>query len=210
MDCLFIDSQCMLLSTAMTCGPTVSAMTEPPRPPGAGNPEEPPPPSDPYAANDPSFGSTPPPPPPYGAPQPPGYGTPPPGYAPPPSDPQYGFTPQPGYAPSQDDRTWTLVAHFGGAAGSVVTLGTGAWIVPLIAMLAKGPQSPVVRAEAVKALNFQLLWSVVAFVGWVTVCLSWLIVPIAMIISIVFGVIAGVRATNNQPYNYPLTYSLIK
>lgn len=211
MDCLFIDSLRMLLSTAVTCGPTVSAMTEPPRPPGAGNPDDPTAPSDPYAANDPGPGSAPPPPPPYG------YGTPPPGnaqygYAPPPSDPQYGFPPQPGYAPSADDKTWVLITHFGGAAGSFVSTGVLGWVVPLIAMLAKGNQSPVVRAEAVKALNFQLLWSLVAFIGWLTFCIGIGIVIFlgAMVISIVFGVIAGVKASNNEPYNYPLTYSLIK
>lgn len=211
MDCLFIDSLCMLLSTTVTCGPTVSAMTEPPRPPGAGNPDDHTAPSDPYAANDPAPGSAPPPPPPYG------YGTPPPGnsqygYAPPPSDPQYGFTPQPGYAPSADDKTWILITHFGGAAGSLVSTGVLGWIVPLIAMLAKGNQSPAVRAESVKALNFQLLWSIVAFIGWVTFCtgIGIVIFLAAMVISIVFGVIAGVKASNNEPYNYPLTYALIK
>ncbi len=222
MDCLFTDLLCALLSTVVTCGPTVSAMTEPPRPPGSGNPDDPTTPYHPYAGNDPTSGSAPPPPPPSsGPPQPPGYGTPPPppGYGTPPppdaykaptSGPGYGFTSQPGYAPSQDDKTWILVAHFGGALGMLLSLGVGGWIAPLIALLAKGNQSPAVRAEAVKALNFQLLWSVVAVVGWVTFCLFWLIVPIAMLMSIIFGIIAGVRANNNEPYNYPLTYPLIK
>jgi len=185
-------------------------MTEPPRPPGAGNPDDHAAPSDPYAANDPAPGSAPPPP-------PPGYGTPPPGnsqygYAPPPNDPQYGFPPQPGYAASADDKTWILITHFGGAAGSLVSTGVLGWVVPLIAMLAKGNQSPAVRAEAIKALNFQLIWSIVAFIGWATVCIGIGIVVMigAMVVGIVFGVIAGVKASNNEPYNYPLSYSFIK
>ena len=198
-------------------------MTEPPRPPGSGNPDDPTTPFHPHAGNEPPPGSAPPPPPPppptppqYGAPPPstpPQYGAPPPSTppqygAPPPSP--YGAGPQPGYEAGPDERTWILIAHFGGAVASVVTAGCGGWIAPLVALLGKGTQSPAVRAEAVKALNFQLLWSVIAVVGWVTFCLFWLIVPIAMLVAVIFGIIAGVRATNNEPYNYPLTYPLIK
>ncbi len=197
-------------------------MTEPPRPPGAGDPDDPaygsspppPPPPSGYSPPPPGYGSPyddPAPPPPGYGPPPPGFSSPPPGFGtPPPADPGYGFVPQPGYAAGPDDKLWSMIAHFGGAAGSLLSTGVGGWIAPLIALLAKGNQSPAVRAEAVKALNFQLLWSVVAVVGWVTFCLFWLIVPIAMLVSIIFGVIAGVRANNNEPYNYPLTYPLIK
>src|SRR5689334_15364722 len=118
----------MSLSTVLSSGPTVSAMTEPPRPPG-----------DPYGANDPTSGSTPPPsdpPPSSPAPPPPptgGYAPPPPGdYTPPPSG---GYVPPPGgYNPPPapygggtqiDDRTWNLINHFGGAAGAFVSAGFG-------------------------------------------------------------------------------------
>jgi hypothetical protein len=195
-------------------------MTEPPRPPGEG----PTPPFNPYAANDPTSGSTPPPsspppPPPGGYAPPPGGGytppaeggyTPPPGaYTPPPQ--QYGYTPPPGGG-VQDDRTWILITHFGGAAGAFLGGGVSGWIVPLIALLARGNQSPIVRAEAVKALNFQLLWSIIALVGWATSCLGiGIVIGIgAAIVAIVFGVIAGVKASNNEPYNYPMSVQIIK
>lgn len=190
-------------------------MTEPPRPPGDPDPNDPTRPFNPYAANDPTSGSTPPPPPPYNPPTSgPGYGsTPPPGFGNPP--PGYGFQePPPGYgaAPTQDDRTWILISHFGGALGALVGGGLGGWIVPLIALLAKGNQSPVVRAEAVKALNFQLVWAVVGLIGWATACIfiGIVIIPIATLVAIIFGVIAGVKASNNEPYNYPMTVNLIK
>ena len=237
----------MSASTALNCASTVTAMTEPPRPPGEGNPYDPTAPFNPYAANDPAAGSAPPPPPPgygppptsgagygppptsgagygpppssgagYGPPPsayqpPPGYDAPPPGYGGPP--PGYG-APPPGYggAPTQDDKTWILLAHFGGAGGALLGTGLAGWIVPLIALLAKGGQSPVVRAEAVKALNFQILWGIVALIGWITVCvfIGGIIIPVAVLIQVVFGVIAGIKATNNQPYNYPMTVNLIK
>jgi uncharacterized Tic20 family protein len=223
-------------------------MTEPPRPPGDGNPNDPAAPFNPYGANEPAPGSTPPAPPPYGAPQPPAYGAPPPtsgeggygpppssgaggygpppssgagGYGPPPSSgapPQYGYGPQPGYGQqpgygtASDDKTWILVAHFGGAAGAFLGGGTLGWVAPLIALLSRGNQSPIVRAEAVKALNFQLLWSIIAVVCWALVCIAIgaILAPIAALIAIIFGVIAGVKASNGEPYNYPMSMQIVK
>jgi uncharacterized Tic20 family protein len=81
-----------------------------------------------------------------------------------------------------------------------------------VALLAKGNQSPAVRAEAVKALNFQILWSIIALVGWVLTCalVGFIIGPAAMAVGTIFGIIAGVKANNNEPYNYPMTVSIIK
>ncbi|MFI6075771.1 DUF4870 domain-containing protein [Actinoplanes sp. NPDC051343] len=191
-------------------------MSEPPRPPGNGMPDEP---TSPY--NPPPAGGypPPPPPPPYGSPPPYGNQPPPYGSQSPPyggQQPPYGGQPQyggyPGNNAAGEDRTWLLVAHFGGAAGALISGGTLGWIAPLIAMLSRGPQSPHVRAEAVKALNFQLVIAIVAVVCWL---LSFLIITIlvgvaATILGIVFGVIAGAKAANGEGYNYPLNVTIVK
>lgn len=116
-----------------------------------------------------------------------------------------------GYA-NNEDKTWVLIAHFGGAAGMLIGGGVLGWIAPLVAMIARGSQSPTVRAHAVTALNFQLLWSIIALVGWVLSCIGIgiLIGFAAMIIGIVFGIIAGVKANEGQLYRYPMTVNMIK
>ena len=105
-----------------------------------------------------------------------------------------------------------MISHFGGAAGAFLGGGCSGWIVPLIVLLTKGNQSPFVRTEAIKALNFQILWSIIALVGWVTVCMviGFIIGPAAWLVSVIFGVIAGVKANNNEPYNYPMSVQIIK
>jgi uncharacterized Tic20 family protein len=150
-------------------------------------------------------------------PAPPGYTQPPPGNYPPAGgayQPGYPAGPAPvppGYA-SSDDKTWALVAHFGGAAGMFLLGGVGGWIAPLIAMVAKGNQSPTVRAHAVDALNFQLIWSIVGVIGYITLCVvvGFIIIPAAAIIGIVFGIIGGLRANEGQLYKYPMSYPFIK
>src|SRR5215813_4603112 len=100
---------------------------------------------DPNAPGQPGVPPQPGPPPGYGPP-----GAPPPGYPPPQGGyppPQGGYpppagygAPPPGYA-NADDKTWALVAHFGGAAGSLVGLGPLAFVGPLISYLGKGSTS---------------------------------------------------------------------
>ncbi|WP_430782202.1 DUF4870 domain-containing protein [Actinoplanes sp. G11-F43] len=187
-------------------------MTEPPRPPD----------DDPTAPYNAPGGY--PPPPPYTPPPTSGAGGYPPptsgagGYPPPPpyGDPyaqQHYGPPQYGPPASAEERTWVLVAHFGGAAAAFfggVFLG---WIPPLVAYLARGNQSPIVRAESLKALNFQLVWTIVGVIGYVLIIcagLGLLVTGAAWLVSTIFGVIAGIKALNNEPYNYPMTYTFIK
>jgi uncharacterized Tic20 family protein len=222
-------------------------MTEPPRPPGEGDPSDPTVPHNPYPANDPAPGSAPPPA--YGSPQPPTYGTsqpppyappptsgaggygPPPGsgaggYGPPPGSGAGGYgTPPPGYGPqygygapgssgfaTEDDKTWALIAHFGGAILAFISGGWLGWVPPLIALLAKGSQSPTVRQHATQALNFQLLWAIVALaITVVSTCLSIIVIGVLgffllvvpWLMGTIFGIIAGVKALNGEPYRYP-------
>ena len=244
-------SEGMSLSTALSCGPTVSAMTEPPRPPGDGNPYDPTSPMNPYPGNDPTSGSTPPT---YGSPQPPTYGSPPPGqygtppptsgapggyppptsgapggygpppgsgapggYGPPPgqygaSKDQYGAAPgygaygaPAGYATS-DEKTWALISHFGG-----ILIG---FIAPLIGLLAKGNESPTVRAHAVEALNFQITWGVAtivaSIVGACTFGVLFFLPILTWLVVVIFSILGGMKANEGQLYHYPMTVRLIK
>jgi uncharacterized Tic20 family protein len=154
-------------------------------------------------------------------PPPGGYAPPPPGgaYPPPPGGayppPPGGYQPGPGLPPAgypgNDDKTWALVAHFGGAVGAFVSGGVLGFVGPLIAYLAKGQQSPTVRAHAVAALNFQLLWSIIGFAAWLIGCFLAFIPTLAvMAVSIIFGVIAGIKANEGQLYRYPMSATFIK
>ncbi|MEH1168162.1 DUF4870 domain-containing protein [Micromonospora sp. CPCC 205539] len=206
-------------------------MTEPPRPPGAGDPGAyPPEPTSPPAPPAPAPSAEPPTAPLSGAPGPGGYppagGYPPPtgdqppsgGYPPPGGYPAGGYPtggayggPGGGFA-NNEDKTWALVAHFGGAAGMIISGGVLGWIGPLVALLARGNQSPTVRAHAVAALNFQLLWSIIGLVGWILACIVIGFIPVAaaIILGAVFGIIAGIKANEGSLYRYPLSVNMIK
>lgn len=119
--------------------------------------------------------------------------------------------PPAGYA-NNDEKTWALVAHFGGAAGMFVLGGVGGWIAPLIALMSRGNQSATVRQHAVNALNFQLTWSIVGVIGYLTICIviGAVIIPVAALVGIIFGIIGGVRANDGVVYAYPVSVKMIK
>lgn len=119
--------------------------------------------------------------------------------------------PPPGYA-NNDEKTWALIAHFGGAAGMFVLGGFGGWVAPLIAYVVRGKESPTVRQHAVNALNFQLTWTIAAVIGYATLCIviGGLILPAAILVGIIFGIIGGVKANDGHIYQYPVSIKMIK
>jgi hypothetical protein len=112
---------------------------------------------------------------------------------------------------TDDDRLWALVAHFGGAAATFFSGSFVGWIPPLVAYLVRGDR-PAARAHAVAALNFQLFWTAVsAVIALVATCLLVVVIGfllyflliIPWLMGTIFGIIAGVKALNGEPYRYP-------
>ncbi|MFG1921584.1 DUF4870 domain-containing protein [Cryptosporangium sp. NPDC048952] len=158
--------------------------------------------------------------PPYGQPQPPygqqapygqqPYGQPGPGYG--------GYPP----APVDDTKTWLMVAHFGGVAGVVIGGTVAGWVAPLIAYTSKGPTNPTVRAHAAEALNFHITWAIANVVALVIffcgsavtlgfgAIVLWVFPLATFAIAVAFGIVAGVKASNGELYQYPLSAKLIK
>jgi uncharacterized Tic20 family protein len=204
-------------------------MTEPPRPPGAGDPHDPTAPLNPYPGNDPNSGSAPPPT--YGSPPPAsgapgGYGPPPSSgggaYGPPPSSGAGAYGPPPGggygapgapggyggpsgYA-TNDEKTWALIAHFGG-----ILVG---FLAPLISMLVKGNESPTVRAHSVEALNFQITWGIATVIASIvaacTLGILFFLPLVTWLVVIIFSIVAGMKANEGVLYHYPMTWRIVK
>lgn len=118
-----------------------------------------------------------------------------------------------GYA-NNDEKTWALIAHFGAIVGVIVGGGLLGWVAPLIAMVAKGNESPTVKAHAVESLNFQITWAlagVAAYIlGIITCGFGFLIVWIIWVVPIIFAIIGGLKANDGILYRYPAKITLIK
>jgi hypothetical protein len=107
---------------------------------------------------------------------------------------------------NNDEKTWALIAHFGG-----IVVG---FIAPLVALLAKGNESPTVRAHSVEALNFQITWGIATIVASIlAVCtfgILFFLPIITWVVVIVFSIIGGMKANEGVLYHYPMTWRVVK
>jgi hypothetical protein len=104
--------------------------------------------------------------------------------------------------PSEDDKLMGLLAHLGGILAPV--------IVPLVLMVTKGEKSPWVKAQAVEALNFQIIVMAGYVISTAVICLAWLLIPCVFLVAAVMGIMAGLKAKEGVQYRYPFNFRLIK
>jgi uncharacterized Tic20 family protein len=110
------------------------------------------------------------------------------------------------------DVTMASLAHWGALVATVVSGTSLGFLVPLILMLTKGQTDPLVRANAVESLNFNLtvllgmiasVLLLLAFVGIV----GLIVIPIVAVILQILGAIA---ASRGEVYRYPISIRFVK
>jgi uncharacterized protein len=124
---------------------------------------------------------------------------PPPSQPPQPPDPyQQSATLSPG-----DEKLWATLIHIGG-----ILFG---FLPALIGYLVLKDKGPFIRAHTATALNFQITLLIAYVVGWILafVIIGFVIIFAAWIASIVFGIIAAVKANQGQPYVYPIAIKFV-
>lgn len=114
-----------------------------------------------------------------------------------------------------DERTWAIFAHISALVTSFVGL---AFLGPLVVYLIRRDDSPMVRAHAAAALNFQLSWMIwgisLAIVGFVLMIiligfLLFIVLAIGAIAWFVITIVATIKASNGELINYPLTIKFV-
>ena len=86
---------------------------------------------------------------------------------------------------------------------------------PLIIWLLKKPESAAIDAAGRNVLNFQISWTIWIFlsvvIGFAGSCLVVpIIVPFGFIIAwVVFVILGAVKASNGEPYKFPLTLKML-
>ncbi|QTX04872.1 DUF4870 domain-containing protein [Agromyces archimandritae] len=131
--------------------------------------------------------NTPPPPPPPSAPPPP---------------PQNPYQQSQPLSPA-DEKLWATLIHIGG-----ILFG---FLPALIGYLVLKDRGPFIRGHSATALNFQITLLIAYVVGWITtfIVIGFIILAAAWVCSIVFGIIAAVKANQGQPYVYPIAIRFV-
>lgn len=110
----------------------------------------------------------------------------------------------------RDLRTWGAATHLSALAGLFIPLGNV--LAPLVIWLIKRHDAPILDRHGVAALNFQLSMSIYIIVAALLtlVLIGIILLPILVVVDIVYVVIATVRASDGQVYDYPLTIPFIR
>ena len=104
----------------------------------------------------------------------------------------------------KEARQMAMLAHLLGALFG--------FIGPLIIWLVKKDSSPFVDDQAKEALNFQLSM----LIGYVVsgalayVCIGFFTAIAIWLMSLIFGIIGGMKASEGQYYRYPITIRMIQ
>jgi uncharacterized Tic20 family protein len=111
--------------------------------------------------------------------------------------------PSPPLSPA-DEKTWATIIHVGG-----IFFG---WIAPLVGYLLLKDRGPFVRQHAVAALNFQLTLLIPYVIGLATsfVGIGVVIVLAAVVIAIVFGILAAKATDAGLSYHYPFAIEFVR
>ena len=116
----------------------------------------------------------------------------------------------PGF-PSNEERNWAVFCHLGGFAFYLLGFALGHILVPLALWLIKRDQSAFIEEHGREALNFQISVTLYAIVvgALCFVLVGFLLIPVLAAFHIVLMIVASVRASQGEPYRYPLTIRLL-
>jgi len=107
------------------------------------------------------------------------------------------------------DRTWDVLCHILALAGFVFPFGN--IIGPLIIWLVKKDQIPSVDAHGKESLNFQISMTIYAIVASLLIfaVVGFVLLPAVLLANLILVIMATIKASNGEPYRYPLTIRFI-
>jgi len=112
-------------------------------------------------------------------------------------------------AVTDEEQTWGVLVHASALAGLAIPFGNV--LAPLLLWLVKKDESEFVDASGTEAINFQLTWTLLLLGASLTILVGvgLLIVPVIAVAWLVLVVLATIRASEREVYDYPLTIDFV-
>ena len=108
------------------------------------------------------------------------------------------------------EKDWGMACHLSALSGFVIPFGS--FLGPLIVWLVKRNEYDYVDIQGKEALNFQLTVLLAMLVSGVLmlVVVGFILLAFIGIFSLVMTIIASVKASSGEYYQYPLTIRFVK
>ena len=110
----------------------------------------------------------------------------------------------------KETRMWTMILHFSLLANCIVPIA--GIIAPIVIWQIKKDEFPAIDQHGKNAVNWIIsaaIYSVICILLAFAI-IGIFLLPILGICSIVFPIIAGIKANNGELWKYPLTYEFLK
>jgi uncharacterized Tic20 family protein len=111
---------------------------------------------------------------------------------------------------STSKTTWFLICHLSALSGFLVPFGH--ILGPLLVWQIKKNEIPEIERHGKDALNFQITMSLAGLIAGflVIILIGIILVPVVLIAWLIFTILVGIKAGNNEPYKYPFAIQFLK
>ena len=113
-------------------------------------------------------------------------------------------------AADKDSRTWSMFLHLSLLANCVMPVA--GIVAPIVIWQMKKDDMPAIDQHGKNAVNFiitAMIYSGICILLAFAI-IGFFLLPVLGICSIVFPIIAGIKANNGIVWKYPLTYEFLK
>ncbi len=113
-------------------------------------------------------------------------------------------------SPTSEEKNWALGAHAAALIGFVIPFGS--ILGPLVVWLMKKDTMEFVDDHGKEALNFNITMALIMFVCFLLlfVVIGAFLLPIAILVWLIFTVIAMIEASKGNTYRYPFAIRLVQ
>jgi uncharacterized Tic20 family protein len=111
---------------------------------------------------------------------------------------------------SNDERTYSMLCHLSALSGLIIPFGNV--IGPLVLWLLKKDEYPEVDRQGKAALNFQLsltIYSIIAAI-LIVILVGFVLLGAIFLFGLIMTIVASVKSSNGERFEYPLSINLIK
>jgi len=111
---------------------------------------------------------------------------------------------------SNDERTYSMLCHLSALSGLIIPFGNV--MGPLVFWLLKKDEYPEVDRQGKAALNFQLsltIYSIIAAI-LIVILVGFVLLGAIFLFGLIMTIVASVKSSNGERFEYPLSINLIK
>ena len=111
---------------------------------------------------------------------------------------------------SNDERIFSMFCHLSALSGLIIPFGH--IIGPLVVWLLKKEEFPEVDRQGKAALNFQLSLTIYSIIAGILVIflVGFVLLGAIFLLGLILTIIASVKSSNGERFEYPLSINLIK